>query len=124
MYYRVYDKNCQLIREVAERLRKKNSFTVNKMIVKVAFILNEWTDKLFCQVGDSSGLMLAYLKKDRMVIKEGDVVKLSKITARKGPEPNKLMNEDIIYLDTCDENSQMASFRHDFLELSDTIMSA
>lgn len=94
------------------------------MIVQVAFILNEWTDKLFCQVGDSSGLMLAYLKKDKMVIKEGDVVTLRKITAKKGPEPNKLMNEDIIYLDTFDESAQVTPFRHDFLELSDTIMSA
>jgi hypothetical protein len=33
------------------------------MIVKVVFILNEWNSGVFCQVGDSSGLMLAYIKK-------------------------------------------------------------
>lgn len=34
------------------------------MIVKVVFILNEWTTGVFCQVGDSSGLVFAYLKSD------------------------------------------------------------
>lgn len=40
MYYRVIDKNCQLIREIAERLSTKNNFTVNRMVVQVVFILN------------------------------------------------------------------------------------
>lgn len=66
-------------------MRRKDIISLHKMIVQVVYILNEWTDKIYCQVGDSSGLMLAYIKKDKLVIKEGDVLKLSKITAKKGP---------------------------------------
>ena len=72
------------------------------MIVQVLFILNEWTDKLFCQVGDSSGRMLAYIKKDKLMIKDGDVLKLRKITAKKGPDPNRFLDGVIIYLYTFD----------------------
>lgn len=55
------------------------------MIVKVMFILNEWTTGAFCQVGDSSGLMFAYLKKDGMkAITEGSVVKITHLTAKRG----------------------------------------
>lgn len=34
------------------------------------------------------------------------------------------MNEEIIYLDTFDVDSQVTQFQYDFLELSDDIMSA
>jgi hypothetical protein len=82
-------------------LATKSSINVQKMIVQVMFILNEWPAGIFCQVGDSSGRMLAYLKKESMkTINEGDVVKLMKVTAKRGVDPNKQIKEEIFYLDT------------------------
>jgi len=57
------DSKCSLIRYIARQLKKNKTFKIYKMIVKIMFIINEWTSGVFCQVGDSSGVMMAYLKK-------------------------------------------------------------
>lgn len=48
------------------------------------FIMNDWSNRVFCQVGDSSGRMLAYIKKDGKTINEGDVLKLLKVACKRG----------------------------------------
>jgi hypothetical protein len=37
------------------------------MIVQIRFIINVWSSGAFCQVGDSSGVMMAYLKKQENI---------------------------------------------------------
>jgi hypothetical protein len=78
---------------------------------------------VFCQVGDSSGLMFAYLKRDGMkAITEGSVVKITHLTAKRGQEPNKLIQEEIFYLDTFSATAKVVEFASEFLEVSDKIM--
>lgn len=57
------DTKCSLIRHVAAKAKENLSIDVGKMIVRVKFIIKEWSKGIFCQVGDSSGSMLAYIKK-------------------------------------------------------------
>jgi hypothetical protein len=79
------DIRCALIRQVAERLYIEDSVKAVRMCVKVTAVIYEESNRVFCQVGDSSGLMLAYLKKDRLSsIKEGDVVRLLSVTGVRG----------------------------------------
>jgi hypothetical protein len=64
------------------------------MIVKISFILNEWNSHIFCQVGDSSGLMLAYIKKPvNQKLNEGDVLNIKKVIGKKGKDPSGLIEE-------------------------------
>jgi hypothetical protein len=58
---------------------------------------------VFCQVGDSSGLMMAYLKTSSRLksIREGDVVRLIRAKGCRGMEKakKKEFGEEIIYID-------------------------
>ena len=61
------------------------------MYVKVTAVIYTVKDRVFCQVGDSSGLMLAYLKLTHRMpkISEGDVVRLLQVRGVRGRGKSK-----------------------------------
>jgi hypothetical protein len=97
------------------------------MYVKVMAIMNVTADRVFCQVGDSSGRMLAYLKQSHRVprISEGDVVRLLTVKGLigRGKSKEDTCGEDVVYLDTEDETAKVLPHRFDFLEISNDVMS-
>ncbi len=55
------------------------------MTVKVVSIVNNVANYSLCLVGDSSGMILAYLRKDKVKnIKELDVVRLLNVRGMRG----------------------------------------
>lgn len=100
---------------------------IDRMYVQVMAIMNVTNDRVFCQVGDSSGRMLAYLKQSHRVpkINEGDVVRLLTVKGLigRGKSKEDSYGQEVFYLDTDNEMAKVLPHRFDFLEVSNDVMS-
>lgn len=71
------------------------------MTVKVIAVSKNVATYSVCLVGDSSGMILAYLKKDRVkTIKENDVVRLLNVRGMRGKPKDGYFDKEIMYLDS------------------------
>ena len=87
LYYPLEDKRCTLIRQVAEILKsgKSTNYLVRKMTVEVVTVISESSSGAFCIVGDSSGMIMAYLKKETpKSISSLDIVRLQDVRGIRG----------------------------------------
>ena len=109
LYYPLMDVRCALVRQVCDKLRKRKTLKVRRMYVQVVTIFEEKNELVFCFVGDSSGQMLAYLKKShrKPQIKEGEVVRLLHVVGIRGKQKGSTHKGDILYIDTEADNSKV-----------------